>query len=814
MSSRAALRSPQVLLPLILVILLAISCGPASGRPSSDASKHQHHHDHNHEHHHAHHEQNHRAGEEMTRKAPEETPEDSAEVVPRASPPAPATTPKKTAEDLGESDEDEDDEVAINDADYYFGDDADLLTAAAGAVDAHLRAEEEAERRKEAAATVTASSPAIDDAASGGRAGEATAPGEEEMGNGTASSSAGRAAGEEDEDQINGPAQQIETRERHKEIRLNTIKNTILTLLGREPGLVTANRSIPLTATTQQHFAEVYERMRHTPQWPPSDLYTEKVQSFYPSCEVPRNTDEEAWHGPNVMNLLFNLSLPAATDGSTITIVAAKLRLFKLSQANLTSGATNDGCPPSSITTSTSTQASSAADTEPSDAVAAEVLPVADEPIVGPPASPLLTHNPVPGLMHLPASALQQDDHRIRVSVYWYTRALKKHRAVKRKLLDSQMVSISSPKEWVAFDVRFAARVWRELGKNFGLVVEVEDEDGALLPAERYFAAMNCSKEASTTRPFPGFLFDAAREAGSVGAGSGGAAGNGLGNEPGSGNMGAGMGGGSRALSLDTNLFPLMDLCTIQYPEGEEPLHLLPSLSSPSAFSFSFGRRSPMPPPPAPSVMMVACGGARGGGVGQQRQVVPAPIHPIVGGGVVVAPGGGRHRRPEDKTAKSPEEGRAGRGGGRRKGQERDDDNDATATNQLNQRRDGGEGTLEGPLVDSPSAIQVTKIRHPRRHLEGGHTHRTREGRRLAVERGDAGGREGEDEKAEEEDEEVREEERVSWQDSEGRQHVKRKVVVHKTIVSHREGAGHEEGEEVDRNEEGRSIAMVDHRGR
>ena len=50
--------------------------------------------------------------------------------------------------------------------------------------------------------------------------------------------------------------------------------------------------------------------------------------------------------------------------------------------------------------------------------------------------------------------------------------------------------------EWVEFNVRHAARQWRQLGKNFGLVVEVENEDGEVLKASDYFNVMNCSNEA------------------------------------------------------------------------------------------------------------------------------------------------------------------------------------------------------------------------------------------------------------------------------------------------------------------------------
>lgn len=67
---------------------------------------------------------------------------------------------------------------------------------------------------------------------------------------------------------------------------------------------------------------------------------------------------------------------------------------------------------------------------------------------------------------------------------------------VKRKLLDSRMLPIYDKGGWIELNVRQAVRQWRSLGKNFGLVVEVENEDGDLLKASEYFTAMNCSNEA------------------------------------------------------------------------------------------------------------------------------------------------------------------------------------------------------------------------------------------------------------------------------------------------------------------------------
>ena len=62
--------------------------------------------------------------------------------------------------------------------------------------------------------------------------------------------------------------------------------------------------------------------------------------------------------------------------------------------------------------------------------------------------------------------------------------------------MDSRMLSVFGKDEWIEFNVRHAARQWRQLGKNFGLVVEVENEDGEVLKASDYFKMMNCSNEA------------------------------------------------------------------------------------------------------------------------------------------------------------------------------------------------------------------------------------------------------------------------------------------------------------------------------
>lgn len=67
---------------------------------------------------------------------------------------------------------------------------------------------------------------------------------------------------------------------------------------------------------------------------------------------------------------------------------------------------------------------------------------------------------------------------------------------VKKKLLDSQMMA-EYGEAWTEFNVKSAINAWRDSGRNFGLTVEVEDEDRVLMNALKYFEQMNCSIDAN-----------------------------------------------------------------------------------------------------------------------------------------------------------------------------------------------------------------------------------------------------------------------------------------------------------------------------
>uniref|UniRef100_A0A8D9AX41 TGF-beta propeptide domain-containing protein n=1 Tax=Cacopsylla melanoneura TaxID=428564 RepID=A0A8D9AX41_9HEMI len=200
---------------------------------------------------------------------------------------------------------------------------------------------------------------------------------------------------------------------------------------------------------------------------PVSEGYAEKIQSFYPSCEMPRNTTTDLWkNNGTVMNLFFN-NIQSVL--ATSNILKAKLRLFKHSRSAENFIPHEEGCPQT-----------------PQDE-----KPEADNPLEPKPVEERL----------------------IRVSIYWYTRPLKRIKD-KKKLLDSQMLSLNG-EEWTEWNIKPAVNAWKEYpNKNFGLSIIVEDEDGVRLPVDKLFSPMNCSNEASTEHPPLPFFFYSHRDSG------------------------------------------------------------------------------------------------------------------------------------------------------------------------------------------------------------------------------------------------------------------------------------------------------------
>ncbi|VVC36741.1 Hypothetical protein CINCED_3A017224 [Cinara cedri] len=326
------------------------------------------------------------------------------------------------------------------------------------------------------------------------------------------------------------PDDQAVIRESNKKQRLRNIKLQILNYLNRAPSpspIIKPNpnaSSSSSLSSNQNVFQNFYQKLGVVSDSYPFDTFTEKTQSFYPGCSLPKHTNEEAWYSTESMNIMFNITIARpSNENFTVNVTTATLRLFKqfLNCTSLSSNETADGCPEASLEDTTSkrpninTQSASAE-----------------------------------------APATMMEDRQIRVSVYMYTRTLKK-RKMRRRLLDSRMVPYYSEK-WTEWNIRSAVKIWRQdPSRNFGLSIEIEDEDGNVLPIERFFKSMNCSPgmaQMSTPKPIPGFLVEYGFRI--------------MGGANGTANVSALS--PTDALYSNAYRYPMLDLSTIEVPNSEQ----------------------------------------------------------------------------------------------------------------------------------------------------------------------------------------------------------------------------------------------------
>lgn len=79
-----------------------------------------------------------------------------------------------------------------------------------------------------------------------------------------------------------------------------------------------------------------------------SEIYAQRLQSFYPSCGIPNLTDPSVWKQPNQreMRMYFDLTIPKSSGGARrthITIMWAKLRLYIFSGPECVKANSNSG---------------------------------------------------------------------------------------------------------------------------------------------------------------------------------------------------------------------------------------------------------------------------------------------------------------------------------------------------------------------------------------------------------------------------------------------------------------------------------------
>jgi len=73
-----------------------------------------------------------------------------------------------------------------------------------------------------------------------------------------------------------------------------------------------------------------------------SEIFAERLQSFYPSCSVPNHTDTTLWYGHGLANtqmkLFYQITFPKSVNTRTqINVVTAKLRIYKFKDPPLDS---------------------------------------------------------------------------------------------------------------------------------------------------------------------------------------------------------------------------------------------------------------------------------------------------------------------------------------------------------------------------------------------------------------------------------------------------------------------------------------------
>ncbi|XP_023021219.1 uncharacterized protein isoform X2 [Leptinotarsa decemlineata] len=269
-------------------------------------------------------------------------------------------------------------------------------------------------------------------------------------------------------------------RNRSRENRLRVVKETILQYLGRNMSLAPIPANISIAPF---NVSEIVPTFFDASVISSDDQVSEKIRSFYPSCDVPPNADQELWRDDDVMNLFFTFD--HVPDNRNTNIATAILRLYRIPVNNSNANSRLDNC---------------------------------DTPA--------------------------DDEKLLRVSVYRYTKPLKRRR-VKRLLSDSKVIPVSA--KWVELNVKPATSAWTK-GKNAGLGILVEDQEGNRLRADKFFKGATCTVGVSTPKPIPTVIIDAARKSNELdrifGRNS------------------------TTAVHSDIYLLPTIDICIMEFPEN------------------------------------------------------------------------------------------------------------------------------------------------------------------------------------------------------------------------------------------------------
>ncbi|KAG8178952.1 hypothetical protein JTE90_027829 [Oedothorax gibbosus] len=252
---------------------------------------------------------------------------------------------------------------------------------------------------------------------------------------------------------------QMRYRERKKQERITLIRSQILTRLhmNGQPNISTSKFS----EDDQMKIASMIERLQNQNTLSDSTLpgnvpmnTIQWLQSFYPSCMVPNNTDKSVWEQDGTFRILYDI--PFSKFPNDITIMMAKLRLYKL-------------------------------------------VGNVDPNYVGWDAT-RPRFNVFEGLVNSRAA------NGINVNVYQYFKPLRTNKREKKRIVDSRIVSLDY-EGWVEFNIATSVNFWfRHSNRNFGMDIEVEDAFGNKLNPNLYFQNLNCTLDAHHDSPFPNIM--------------------------------------------------------------------------------------------------------------------------------------------------------------------------------------------------------------------------------------------------------------------------------------------------------------------
>lgn len=258
---------------------------------------------------------------------------------------------------------------------------------------------------------------------------------------------------------------QLRYRERKKQERIIVIQAQILHRLrmNRQPNI---SASI-FSEDEQRKIAVLFERMHNSNNGNMqmdaqgiADPFLSKLQSFYPSCSLPNNTDRSLWESNEAFRIYYDPPFNRHSGESEITIMLAKLRLYKITGNS-------------------------------------------DPNFVGwnPNQESLPRYNQLETLINSRAA------NGINVSIYQYLKPVRASKKEKKRLIDSRTIS-NDYQGWVEFNVINSLNFWlHHNNKNFGFNVEVEDAYGNKLNPNLYFQSINCSSDIpAQDPPFPNIM--------------------------------------------------------------------------------------------------------------------------------------------------------------------------------------------------------------------------------------------------------------------------------------------------------------------